>query len=106
MSDMSKKTSPLFRPVTHLRVALKQAGIGPVRATHTVYGKTTLVWYVDNDDDKYIELVDSLKSDSFVLVRRVENDVLATVLNSTPLILAWISEQLAYLSRPSPRNLA
>ena len=81
-----------------LQAKLKEIGIGPATYTkHQTNGKTSLVWYVDNDDDRYVELTDSVNSNDFVLVRRDRRSVYSIVLGDNPTTVAYVQKSLLSL---------
>lgn len=57
---MKKTTEQLLKNFVDLRLR-------PNRTHHGEDGKTRFVWYVDDDDDRYVELVDSARG-ALVLV--------------------------------------
>ena len=84
--------------MTKLLAALRKHRLGPTVTTHQVNGKTTFRWHVDNDDDRYVEAVDSLHSSTFVLHCRDGNNATITVVNDVPSALIWIDAQIVSLS--------
>ena len=88
--------------MTKLLAALRKHRLSPTRTSHQVNGKTTFRWHVDNDDDRYIEAVDSLHSATFVLHWRDKMDAAIVVVKDVPTAVTWIDAQLQSL-RNSPR---
>ena len=87
-----------------LYAALKKRSLGPTVANHQVNGKTTLRWHVDNDDDRYVEAVDSLHSGAFVLHRRDGFDAIIAVIDDVSATVRWIEVQLDFLGRQPSRG--
>ena len=49
---------------------LKVQHLGPTSIHHLIDGKTRLVWRVDDDADRYVELVDSINTGQVVMLMR------------------------------------
>ena len=81
--------------------------LGPARIDHCLNGKTRITWYVDDDDDRYVELVDSRYTDEVVLVARDgrHGGAKLVVYSNHDRIFSWVDQQLKDLaSRQSDRG--
>jgi len=79
----------------------------PAKVDHCLNGKTRLVWSVDDDDDRYVELVDSRHTDEVVLVARDGRygGAKLVVYSNHDRIFSWVDQQLKDLgSRQSDRG--
>lgn len=88
----------------------KAKRLGPVR-TETVGnlmdGRTRIIWHVDDDNDRYVELVDSLHSGEVVLVARdgCHGGAKIVVYSNHDRIYSWVEQQLKDLAtRKSERG--
>jgi hypothetical protein len=83
----------------------------PARVHHRVNGTTSFVWYVDNDDDRYVEVSDSVNSDDFLVVRRDHRRLWALVIGDPGLVVEAVRQGLDVLSgkkdfKEQPRGIA
>jgi hypothetical protein len=94
---------------------LEAEKLEPSVVSHRVFGKTMATWYVDDDDDRYVEMTDAVHSDNVVLVAWDGFPAASAVSSGWPVeaivlwepdeIARWISQKLAVLkSSPSPRG--
>ena len=70
----------------------------PARVSRRVNGTTSLVWYVDNDDDRYVEVSDSVNSDDFLVVGRDHRKLWALVIGDPGLVVGAVRQGLDVLS--------
>ena len=84
-------------PMKEFIAALKEKRLAPTVIAHHSNGKTALRWYINNNEDCYVEAVDSLYSASFVIFRRTQQDAVITVEDSIDKAVVWIDEQLKVL---------
>lgn len=104
-----------------LMAKLKAKCLSPNTTRLHVNGRYTATWYVDDDDDRRIEMTDSLYTDKVVLtahdglppLRDPQGNqpvpswwpATVVVLSDADQIIAWLAEKQADLaSRPSPRG--
>ena len=66
---------------TDLLARFVERRMRPTKVKHGEDGKTRFVWHVDDDDDRYVELVDSTHSDAVLVLMRDKNYAEATVLS-------------------------
>jgi hypothetical protein len=85
---------------SYLLYRLREARLWPARTRHHTNDQWSFRWYADNDDDRYIQMTDSLYSDDFVLLYRdsLLREVEAVVLTDPQQIVSWIASKLARLS--------
>jgi hypothetical protein len=95
----TKKTD-IKDSTTYLLYCLRVARLWPARTHHHTNDQWSFRWYVDNDDDRYIQMTSSLYSDDFVLLYRdsLLREVEAVVLTDPQQIVSWIANKLARLS--------
>lgn len=75
--------------------------------SHLMDSRTRITWYVDDDNDRYVELVDSLHSDEVVLVARdgCHGGAKVVVYSNHDRIYSWVDQQLKDLAtRKSERG--
>ena len=99
---MKKYTDALISELT-------AKGLSPATTCHRVNGKTTAIWHVDDDDDRYVEMTDAIYSDRVVLFAwdgLPGNDRFdVAVLSEHGAIEGWIRDKLVDMqSRYSPRG--
>ena len=84
----------------------KKAGLGPAVVSQHHDGKCSLIWHVDDDNDRYVEATDSLYSSKVVLTARDGYcDWLESMVLSGPAdILDWVKRQLEAMSRVQSPN--
>jgi hypothetical protein len=75
--------------------------LGPASIHHRLNGKCSMLWYVDDDDDRYVEATDSLHSSKVVLVVQdgYRDWFMIAVLSDPPAIVEWIKGRLENMSR-------
>lgn len=84
----------------NLLAEFKKAGLGPAVVSQRHDGKCSLIWYVDDDNDRYVEATDSLYSSKVVLIAR---DGYCDALVSEAIagfddILEWVKYRLETMS--------
>jgi hypothetical protein len=89
----------MMKPMSQLIGILREKLLAPTRTIHQTNGKTTLRWHVDNDDDRYVEASDSLRSDTFVLHCSDKLDAAIIVVKDVPSAVTWIDTQLQVLHK-------
>ena len=90
-----------------LLLMFRKKGLSPARAEPLVNGKTRITWNVDDDDDRYVEIVDSLHSEEVVLVARdgCHGGAKIVVYSNHDRICSWVDQQLTDLAtRKSERG--
>jgi hypothetical protein len=78
---------------------LKAHHLYPARTHHLAGGRTSYHWFVDNHDDRYVEVQDSSESQDFLIVVRDGSEVNAGVVGSTDVLLATVARELEVLSK-------
>jgi hypothetical protein len=73
-----------------------------VRLSH-VNRKTTLRWYVDNDDDRYVEATDCVNSNNVVVTSVDGFKASVFVLSDLKSIMATINQEVRCLARGSEK---
>lgn len=93
-----------------LLLMFKKNRLGPARienASHLMDGRTRIIWHVDDDNDRYVELCDSIHSGEVVLVARdgCHGGAKVVVYSNHDRIYSWVEQQLKDLAtRKSERG--
>ena len=84
---------------------MREAQIRPTVNRHHCDGRMSLLWYVDDDNDRYVEATDSIHSSKVVLIARDGYcEWLKTAVLSEPKeIVEWIKCQLEIMSHVQSR---
>lgn len=78
---------------------LKVRNMTPAKTTSHVNGTTTWTWHVDNDDDRYVQVTDSVKRPpSFLVVSRDEFSSQSCVVTSPSDVLTLVCAWTSWLS--------
>lgn len=80
---------------------LVKQGLRPNRESHRVGGRTSLRFYVDDHDDRYVDVEDSAESGDFVVVVRNLRDVESGVVGSPHDTVVMVRAELARLGEAS-----
>jgi hypothetical protein len=75
--------------------------LGPARTREHINGKTTFTWYVDNNDDRFVEATDSVKSDDIMLIARDRTAATIVVFANIGEAVSWIEIELRKLAKSS-----
>jgi hypothetical protein len=82
---------------------LVAAGRPTARQCHHVNGRTTWRWHVDNDDDRYVEVVDFVHSNKVVIIKvdgtTASIAVIDNVDDMSMCIATWISDLVKNLGK-------
>ena len=78
---------------------LKEGSVS--RGEHKLNGTTVLVWHVDNDDDRYVSVQDSVGSGDFLLIVRDHRDVSIGVFDDPRAVVRFLDVSLLKLSSSS-----
>jgi len=87
---------------TTMLVAAAGKNLGVGRPTHTRHhhnGATSVVWYVDSDDDRCVEVSDSAAGEDFLLVYRDHRDTFSIVLADATTTVLHVERCLARLAK-------
>jgi len=85
----------------------KNPGVGrPIVTRHHQNGSTSVVWYVDNNDDRYVEVADSAASDDFLLVYRDHRDTFSIVLADAATTILHVERCLDRLAGKGRQSLS
>jgi hypothetical protein len=100
--ESSKKASQQGVPVKRkimqtLLSKLKEMRLGPARTVEHINGNTTFIWYVDNDDDRFVEARSSVNSDDVMLIARDRRIATIAVFGNTGDAISWIETELRKL---------
>lgn len=71
----------------------------PTKVAHCADGKTRCQWYVDDNDDRYVEVIDSTGSGDVLVLVRDCGRASCTVLRGQEKILAGIGSAMHELSQ-------
>ena len=82
-----------------LYAELDKRSMRPARTRPEVGGATTLTWYVDDDDDRFVEVRDSVRGRKFLLVVRNNDYAMAKILNTAVDIAGLVNLELKRLVR-------
>jgi len=85
-----------------LYLLLEKRNMRPARTHHLVDGRTAFVWYVDNDDDRYVRVEDSACSQDFLILVRNGREVTAHVLGSVEEVVSQLVVECQVLSVTVP----
>jgi hypothetical protein len=77
---------------------LKEAGAGPARQWRDSYGKQRLLFFVDDCDDRYVEVTSSVCSGDYLLVSRNGLQASAYVFETLGVLVAGVVRQLELLA--------
>lgn len=80
-----------------LEKLLKTKSMRPARTHHRLDGLTTMVWFVDNDDDRFVELRDSVRSQGSLVLRRDGSRVSAGVVYGVEKAFLLVRHELGVL---------
>jgi len=80
-----------------LQLVFKNRGMEPTRIAHRNNGTTTLTWHVDDNDNRFVLVSDSPRSQDFLLLCRNEKAVEAIVLDDVDEIVRWVTRSLRKL---------
>lgn len=83
--------------INALQLLLKGKQLTPTSIAHRRNGTTTLTWHVDDNDDRFVLIADSLRSEDFLLVYRDERKVEALVKDDGAEVIAWLTMALRKL---------
>lgn len=59
-----------FDDQTKFYALLDKAHMRPAKTRHEVGCTTTFTWFVDNDDDRFVEVRDSVRGQEFLVLKR------------------------------------
>jgi len=82
---------------TVLLKKFEELHLRPNRVHHGRDGKSRFIWYVDNDDDRYVELVDSARSARVMLTLRDGWRAMARVMEDQELVVMLVQQYLRML---------
>jgi hypothetical protein len=69
---------------------LERERIRPARVVHHHLGTTSWTWFVDDDDDRFVEVRDSARGEDFLVVRRDGRAAEARVVGSAEEVVALV----------------
>jgi hypothetical protein len=84
--------------INALRLMLERQRLKPTNQAHRLNGTTTLMWHVDNNDNRYVLLSDSPKGEDFLMLARDEKKVEACVKSESDEIVQWVARQVKKLA--------
>lgn len=93
------------KAVTKLIAICKQVNIGPARRIE-VNSSTRLIWYVDNNDDRFVECATSKNSLDFLLLGRDGRATRTFVCDDLVEIRCWITDRLNAMSSSTESSQA
>lgn len=83
----------------------RSAGIEPTKVIHRLDGRLTLVWHVDDDDDRFAEVTTPARGRrGHLLVVRDGDRAEASVWMSEPFLVSLVAEKLRGLAARPPRH--
>jgi hypothetical protein len=77
---------------------LKEAGAGPTWQERDRYGKQHLLFFVDDCDDRYVEVTSSVSSGDYLFVSRDGKQASAYVFETVGVLVAGVVRQLELLA--------
>lgn len=80
--------------IAQLRLALRSRAPIPTTDVHRTNGTTSLIWHVDNNDDRYVLVADSTMSEDFFLLMRDNRTIDATVKDDIEETVKWIVQHI------------
>lgn len=93
------RVSVMKKVMQELHSKLKKMHLGPARTRVHIDGKTTFTWYVDNEDDRFVEATNSTKSDDIMVVLRDKTTAAIAILGNTNDAVSWIETKLRELAK-------
>lgn len=88
----------IARLADQLRADFKRHGLLPVVPLH-VSGSASFVFYVDENDDRYVEVSTSTRSLNLLVVLRDESVVEAYVMSDVEAVMETVEKRLAAWTR-------
>jgi hypothetical protein len=82
-----------------LKWAFDQQKLGPNKVAHRANGTMSFSWHVDDNDDRFVGVSSSVRSEDFMVLMRDETKAEVAVLRDVEEIVNWVKSRLNRLRR-------
>jgi len=91
--------------IEKLNKILNKKGMRPTRVTRHVDGRSAFVWHVDDCDDRYVLLQDSVESEDLLVLVRDRRAVSAVVMEKVEEAVLLVEGELTLLAKNKTARL-